>query len=129
MRLRALRPANWFAVFFICLLALLAEPAIAGKCADARATLRGFVRNMPAMAYLCDKTADCRPYFLYAEPCAPPVILGLAGDRYVGNMTPGLIPLQAKVRAVCPEPEHACSPIIPAFACVKNVCRVQQSTE
>lgn len=127
--MRAPGLACWRGALTLCVLVLLTTAAQAGKCADARATLRGFVGNLPGLAYLCDKTEDCRPYFLYAEACAPPVILGIAGDRYVGNMAPGLIPLQAKVRAVCPEPDYACSPIIPAFACVKNVCRVQKSAE
>lgn len=127
--MRASALTIWRSVLAICVYVLFASPALAEKCADARATLRGFVGSLPGMAYLCDKTADCRPFFLYAEACAPPVILGLAGDRYVGNITPALIPLQAKVRAACPEPEHACSPIIPAYACYKNMCRVKKQAE
>ncbi len=108
------------------LLVMTAAPsAFAGQCAEAKMLLKGFINNIPAQAYWCDKTEDCKPYFIYAQPCDPPVILGLAGDRYVGYITPSLIPLQQKVRAVCPEPEYACEPTIPAYQCVNKVCRVQ----
>lgn len=116
-------------ILSICFFLVLANPALAGKCADARATLRGYIANMPVQAYLCDKTDDCKPFFIYAEPCDAPVILGFLGTEYVGNMTPALIQLQRKVRAVCPEPEQACTPVIPAFACVKNICRVQKPAQ
>ena len=114
-----------------CLAAMLAfaiSPAAhAGDACDtARATLRSFITSLPVEATLCDKTEDCKPYYIYAQSCDPPVILGLAGDRYVGYSTPTLIPLQRHVRAVCPEPKIACEPRLPAFSCIDHVCKVTE---
>lgn len=84
--------------------------------------LSGFLAQLPEQVYLCDTTQDCGAYYLRADSCEPPVILGILGNKMVGDNAGKLVPLQTAVRRFCPEPEIACAPVVVPFACVENRC-------
>lgn len=124
-------------MLFVLLAVLLVLPQVgkagqgkAGQCTEAKLTLKGFLASLPAEAFLCDAVADCQPYFLSADPCDPPIIMGLRGDVILSNIMSGLLPLQQKARAACPVmAAHACEPNTPRFECVKNICTVVEAAE
>lgn len=96
--------------------------AQASRCEDARLMINGFFEQLPPQVFLCDDSADCKPYYLRGDDCAPPVILGILGDRLVADNSGKLVPLQAAVRRFCPQPEMVCAPVVVPFACVDNRC-------
>lgn len=84
--------------------------------------LSGFLGQLPEQVYLCDTVQDCGAYYLRADSCAPPVILGILGNKMVADNAGKLVPLQTAVKRFCPEPEIACAPVVVPFACVDNRC-------
>jgi len=86
--------------------------------------LSGFLARIPQEVYLCDKVADCAPYYLRADPCAAPLIFGIRGKVVLGHITPNLIPLQTAVQQSCPEPKPACAPQPVRYDCIRHLCTV-----